>query len=436
MKTDQELDDLLRATFAARAELVRRAAAVPELRHRRPWWPALAAAAAVVLIAAGIVVGNHVTRTNHPTHPSPHPATTTHTSAPTVPTACATPLPAAWKQAILTSRVDFGSMAATVDDIGTDGTLVVSRDFGVTPGSARDIVLVKPGKAPRVVYRVADPDKYDATAAIDGHRLVIAVNSHGRAPANSIPNFPQPTILQLQVRDLRTGTTRQIASAPEGDGAQQVPLIEAFAVFNGRVYWTYRNAYGSSTGEIRSFDLSTGQTSTVYRGPLSDYPQVSDGGIGDWPPGGGSRRVAADLPTQVAMNLDPANQLVVATDGHAWAWAKSSHVLGWWQPGMASPRYLQLKQDLSSNTVLLTVTGPYAFVAEYVVDTRTGAIASLVGSGLPSGKLSSFEPQVGHGGTVYGFADAGTGHWVDGHWQDPQPQVQRVDTTKLPGLHC
>lgn len=434
MKTDHELETLLRATLATRAESVRQGAPwtspTETSRHRR-WLPVLAAAAAVVLLAVGLAVGPRLVGNDHPAHPNPTRSgtpgpTTPHPTATPAPvaTACVTPLPAAWRQAIQNSRVDLGAMAATLDDVAPDGTLVVSRDFGVTPGSARDIVLVSPGKAPRVVYRVTDPDRYDATAALDGHWLMIAINSRGRAPANTVSNFPPPTIYRLLLRDLNTGTTRQIASAPQGSGAAQVPLIEAFTVLDGRVYWTYRSSYGSPTGVVRSYDPRTGKNTTVYRGSLSDYPQVTSAGIGSY--------VAPVLPAQVAENLDPTNPLAVGTDGRAWAWLKSAFVLGWWQPGMSVPRYVQMRQAVSGNDGPPSVAGPYVFIRQQVVDVNTHALAALPADG----KFASFEPQAGHDGVLYGLEYAGTGHWADGYWQDPQPQVQRVDTRALAALRC
>ena len=67
MKSDQELEQLVRATFAGRAATVADGPAwtppVPQPGHSRRRLPALAAAAAVVLVVVGLIVVRHHSHT-------------------------------------------------------------------------------------------------------------------------------------------------------------------------------------------------------------------------------------------------------------------------------------------------------------------------------------------------------------------------------------
>lgn len=202
------------------------------------------------------------------------------------------------------------------------------------------------------------------------------------------------------------------------------------------MYWDVRRSYASRRGVIRSSDLRSGSARTEYSGPLG-YPIASAAGIGEL-----SRPdevyVHTDLPHVVAAGLDPHLPLFVATDGTAYAWVMGAHTLGWWTPGRENPVYLHVRQklDLGHGPSGFVVSGQYVVTDGQVIDMTTAAAAPLAGGGLPTGKFGSFEPLLAGGGILLGTEYTGTGHYVDGYWRDPQPQLQRVDTTALPELRC
>jgi hypothetical protein len=468
---DAQLEATLRATLTARAETVTRGpdwhlpsdlpAHRVRGRHAVGWLAPLAAAAAVAAVVASVVAIEHESSGRHippatahpsgtPTTSSPttsSPTTSSPTSAttpppPTAPLACTTALPAAWTNAIQNSRLALGSMAASVDAIAADGTLVISRDFGVTPGSARDIVLVAPGQAPRVVYRVQDPDHFTAEAEVYGRWLVVDLDATDRPPPHTIPNTPPPAVRRLLVLNLDTGAQRTIIALPPPGSRHpgREPSIELTAVLRGKVYWQLRQRYTSKTGVIESYDLATGATRTEYSGPTDHYPTVTAAGIvGSVGAAAGHVYVPAPLPPAVAHGMNPQLPAYVSTDGTSWAWVENGHEYGWWTKGRSAPVYVRTRQpiDLENGPRGFVVSGHYVFTDNQLIDMTAKAAAPLTGHGLPNGKFTQFEPDVAHDGVLYGTEYAGTGHYVDGYWQDPQPQVQRVITNSgLPDLHC
>jgi hypothetical protein len=461
MNQDQ-LEATLRATLATRADGVTHGpdwqlpadltAGRGRARHVARWLAPLAAAAAVAAVVASVVAienessGRHAPPLVRPTHGTSVPVTSNaapSTNPPTpsvsLPGTCRTRLPSAWKTAIRHGRLDTGSPSAVLTDIASDGTLVVSRDFGPTPGSVRDIALLSPGRAPRSAYQVQDPDRYIAGGVVYSHWLVVTISSYPRPPKNTIPNTNAIPV-RVVVVNLDTGSQHEIVDVPVSNG--NTPSLDLITVLDGRVYWAIRPYYTARHGLIKSYDLRTGGTRTAYAGKL-DYLGVatpyidSPAGIGGFPSTASNVYVRATLPRAVTNGVDPDHPLLVATDGSAYAWVMGVHELGWWAPGQAKPTYLTVPQRLSTTGPGgVVVSRRYVFIEGAIVDVRSAATAPLTGHGLPTGKFSQFEPDQAADGVLYGTEFAGSGHYVDGYWQDPQPQLLRVDLNGLPDLHC
>jgi hypothetical protein len=118
---------------------------------------------------------------------------------------------------------------------------------------------------------------------------------------------------------------------------------------------------------------------------------------------------------------------------------KDAHTFGWWTKGLSAPVYVRTPKpvDLDNGPTGFVVSGHYVFTDDQVVDMTAQVIAPLVGHGLPTGKFAQFGPDAAHDGVLYATEYAGTGHYVNGYWEDPQPQVQRIFTSNgLPNLHC
>jgi hypothetical protein len=434
MKTDAELEQLLRETLTGRAETVRDArrwvAPPVPLRPRRRWLPVLAAAAVVVLVAIGVAIGLRGRDSNPPTRPTPHPTPTV------VPTVCTTPLPGSWRDAFRSAGVDVGGIGGTPLSVAADGTVVVYRDGGVHPGDPRDVVLVRPGQAPHAVYSVPNPDTFNVQSAyLDGHWLVVAIGYHGRPPKGTIPgDSPMPNVRKLVVLDLETGTQKTIAGMSPADFKYGRRSIQSATLLDGSVYWDERNRYAARTGVIKAYRLDSGTTRTVYRGPIGYVVGGAAGIVSD------SRVIVpAAMPEPVRSATNPTTAVTAATDGSAWAWLTNAHTLGYWRPGQATPTYLHLRSAVESRYWPgdLVVSGEFVFIdGDQVVDTRSHAVAALSGRHLFGGSWNG-GVSLANGDHAAGYAgSAGSGHWVDGYWQDPLARMLVLDTSTLPALKC
>lgn len=405
--------------------------------RRRPRWIAgVAAAAAVAAVAVVITVlpsahhappagrGSPSPRITSP-NPSPSPS-------PVVPQSCRTTLPRAWQQAFVGGQLDLGGIGAAPSSVTADGTIVAVRDGGFTPGSPRDVLLLRPGKPAQPVYQVPDPDQLVVQSAdLVGDKLVVALMESGRPPRGEEPgDSPLPNIRKLVVVDLRTGQQHVVASM---SGPNDRPFIDASIVLDGRVYWDERASFTSDRGVIKSYGLHAGDVRSEYSGKVIEFATYSPAGIGD----GTDVYVRATLPAPVAAGLDSKHPLLVTTDGSAYAWQIGAHEIGWWAPGQSRPSYVRVPEKLDDNYAgELVVSGHFVFTVNgTMIDVRTGAEAPIAGGKIPTGKF--FDPAAtAGGGIVAGANSVGEGHFQNGYWEDPQPRVLRVNTAHLPDLHC
>jgi hypothetical protein len=443
MSTD--LEQLLRRTLQHRAAEVSSGPGwEPPLRNRRPKWiAAIAAAAAVAAVAVAAVLipswhHNGAPPANSTTPaPSPSPSSSpspspTHTPAPVVPAACRTALPHAWQQAFAGGQLDLGGIAATPLSVAPDGAIVIARDGGLTPGSPRDVLLLRPGHAAQSVYEVPDPDHFVVRdAELSGHWLIVALERDDRPGPGTVPgNSPVPNVDRLIALDLTTPRQHVIRTIPTNPSGA---FIDQDIVLDGRVYWDERTNFTSDQGVIKSYGVQSGDVRTEYSGKMDEYPIFSAAGVG----GTNGVYVRAALPQPVADGLDPRYPFLVATDGTAYAWQVGTHEIGWWAPGRPAPTYLRVRDELSvSYPGQIVVSGHFVVTLNRtLIDMRNGAEASIAGGNVPTGKF--FEPAVAAGnGILAAVNNVGTGHFVNGYWEDPQARVLRIATAHLPDLHC
>jgi hypothetical protein len=355
------------------------------------------------------------------------------------PLACPTALPSAWSAAYRAAPVAIGSGAAYPMSVSADGTLVAYLDEGPVPGSPRELVLVKPGQAPLVVYRVPNPDRIGVQSAyLVGNSLVVALGFDPRPQKGVIPgNSAGQNVRDLFVLNLATQHRTTIATAP----SSPLSLLMQIAITYGHtVYWD-RLAHDNATrGTVRSYNLNTGARGIVYRGPIG-YPATSAAGFGWFEKHVGYRVFAGvSLPAPVAAAVPPAQRLTIGTDGAAFAWLQSPSVVGWWSPGRAEPVYRRLPRRAQlpgSFPAPVTVSGSFVFPTfTELLDMRTGGLAQL-GAGLFGQYQRGTADLFGGRGTVIAMAQKpGNGTFIDGYWRDPQAVILRVDTSHLPGLHC
>jgi len=406
----------------------------------------LAAAVALIVAVAGAVIGirqlsSHDTRpaapnpTSSPSTPTATPRPShTHSALPRAALVCRAQLPAAWQAAFASTPSAEGAQSATPLQVLPNGDVLVARDFG--QGGPRDLALVSAGRAPRSIFSVPDPQELNVqSAGISGNWLMVSVGAHPRPRKGTIPgDSPMPNVLHLYVIDLRNGARKQIASTTLLDGRTGGRTINLAVMLDGKVYWDVRSRYSSRSGVIKSYDPATGRTVTVYSGDMG-YLVSSAGGIGTGSKG--QTYVRASLPPTVRDAVSAQYPLTVATDGRAYAWEVAPRELGWWQPGMTTPRYLRLREPAGFGSMV--VSGRYVMTVQggEVIDLATGAAAAYPAAAPRAPGLSwlSFGT-TSYGATVAGLDFVGGGHWQDGYWVDSPAQVTRFDTSSLPVLHC
>jgi hypothetical protein len=406
----------------------------------------LAAAVALIVAVAGAIIGIRQlgSRDTRPAAPNSTSSPSTRTASPrpsrtqdALPAAalvCTASLPAAWQAALASPPSAEGAQSATPLQVLPNGDVLVARDFG--QGRPRDLAIISPGKAPRSIFSVPDPQELNVqNAQITGHWLIVGVGAHPRPQKHTIPgDSPMPNVVHLYVIDLRTGDHKQIASTTLLDGSSGGRTINLATVLDGKVYWDVRVRYGSPTGVIRSYDPVTGETRTVYSGEMG-YLVSSAAGIGTG--SAGQVYVRASLPSIVAANLSRRYPLTVATDGTSFAWEIAPRELAWWRPGLSKPHYLRLRQPAGLGSIV--VSGQYVMTVDggAVIDVQTSAAASYSGSpqNAPASRLLSFGTTA-RGQWVAALDLDGEEHWQNGYWVERPTQVARFGTTSLPDLHC
>jgi hypothetical protein len=465
MKSDQELAQLIRSTFAGRAQdlpPVPAWAPDPTLTRAhplRPWLTGLAAAAAVVGIVVAVTVARDHVGANHPANhnsptltpsPSGSPAptdsppaspspTTSHTKSAPGPVAlsvCSTTVPAAWRSALATSSVNVGGYDDYPLSVTPDGAVLALRDDGPAPGLAREVVELRPGLSPVVLYRVPNPDQTSVANADEvGHWLILGLKDQGRYPKGEIPGSSPIGLSAIAVVDLQTGRFTQVATAQNGSGGLS---IQSTVIFDGKAYWDEESQYGKQTGVVKSYDPSTGTTRTVYSGAVG-YLTVGPIGVISDIQIAPVVVVAATLPPIVAAALTPDSRFRLTSDGTSYAWLASNTVIGWWQPGLAAPTYVRLKTPVNTenNGGAPMVAGRFLIppVPSELIDMKTKTVAPL--SPADFGNFDqAYLLYSAHGLLLGGARATGNGKFVGGYWEDPPLRVLTVDTATLPDLTC
>jgi hypothetical protein len=403
MKTDTELETLLRATLATHALDVHEAAGwtspdVPQ-RRKAPWLPALAAAA-VVLVAAGVILGIRATRSTPPTHPSPRP---THPSDAHALHAvrCVTPLPPSWRRAISDGTVSEAGKKLVPLAVDDAGDVLADRAADVAiPHTHQLVVITRAGKI-RVLYDNTPPASWNGMrlgpVSTEGDWVAFALEvqavSGGQGP------------VQVELANIRTGATRTLHPTLPNSAM----IVLGPTVSGGYVYWTELDmANGHDYGPIYRYDIAT-RTRRIVATHATTQVLRSGGGV-YWERNGavvtgrrGTEPPGFDLPAALLKDLP------VRSSGDSYVWQDPSSIqaISGWQPGMAHSTTVVPQR---SGGRLTGITAGLVWWDGGVADLRTGASARIDGALVAGGNTAAV--QVGRSG------------------------LSVVDTATLPELHC
>jgi hypothetical protein len=442
MNTRPDLEGALRTMLRERAtdiqQVPRRLASVADDARARTGdrtrrghgWLLLAATVAAVLAVAGgsvaireLVAARHVRPSALISTPSlgppgPHPSIRPPGPNLTARTACTASLPPAWVDGLTHGALPLGAKGTFPQGATSDGKLLLTRDFG----HSRDVVLLDHSGSPRSIYSVLDPDQHEVGAAIEGHYVLITVNNRPRNAGQW-----EPFLTDILIINLNTGATTPILHAQTHGEQGTTPSITAAALFNGHVYWDQSPAMVSTTTVIKDYDIASGTTRTAATRDVM-WPTTTAAGV-SWDPHGrngvgahATIQVPAALPAELAAAVPANARATLVSDGTAYAWLDPSGAVGWWSPGAAHPVLVRVPGGPWFG--ISAVAGPYV-ISGSILDTRTGAIAT--GTSL----------DVLHGGAEITGAAGGIayGYTLPSGKDGPQIAV-RVDTTRLPELHC
>lgn len=423
MKTDQQLEDVLRATLNARASTVDGGPAWPSSHdtarepddgdaHGReyldvlprsvPWrFAPLAAAVLVALAVAGILLGTRVTDEN-----SAAPVPVTHRQA------CLATNLAQWQQALDSStHVVADDQAVDVVGMTSDGTAVGTqlaqgdRTSRLTIGT---VSFQSNAFRPLVSIAGTTENVVETSAQVAGDNAVVAVNfASGHAPT------PAPNHVVLV--DIATGHQTTLMS-PHGAHPSTSDLA---VIFDGAVYWDEYPA-GDTTQEIvHEYTIATGRQRVVYDGPATPDPRFGNGmgvsAAGVWWSGTARQpNRPAQLPDEVVRNATSETaRESLHTDGTSYAWRTAS-TIDWWSPGKG------ITSVDAPASFISAVAGPLVFYSAgtnspmRVVDVRTGTVVTAQ-SAVPTLATRN-------GVAVFG--------------PDGSTSVIRLDTATLPPLPC
>jgi hypothetical protein len=307
-------------------------------------------------------------------------------------------------------------------------------------------VLIKAGQGPETLYSLPDPDQYNiASANISGHWLVVGIEIQGREPKNTIGGNTPDVIDAVVLVNMSTRATHVLIASPDyrhspslsGDGLTIVNDV----VFDGKVYWDERASYSATTGEVKSYDLTTGKTETVFRGATS-YLAAGAAGVVLDPQGIGKLVVRASLPPTVEAAMTDFARAHLNSDGQSYAWASDPNTIGWWRPGLAKPIYWRVPNGVDTDDGGGTPLVAGEFVdtfqpgaTDMLTDMKTGASAPIADS--------AFAPYQ-RGQLIWGNGGAfaaevltnTTAHYVDEYWLDTPWGILTLDTASLPKLGC
>jgi hypothetical protein len=421
MKTDTELEALLRSTLTGRAESVQDArpfvAPARAPRRIRPWVPALAAAAVVIVVAAGVWIGVRLTHSSRPVHPTPTP-NGLHAVR------CMVPLPNAWQSAIAAGTVTVAGHTVTPLAIDAAGDVIASEPTAkrvryirqLVPYAYRLVLITAEGSI-RTLYDTSPPEAWGgmriAGVSVERDWVAFAVNV-GAASGGQGP-------VQLDVLNSATGDVRVIRPGP-----LDPTIVLGPAILHGSVYWTDILAgQALEYGPLYRYDIATGHRVVLDRHATSG-PMVTGDAV-YWGHGakdgdkitsaGHGQPLPPDFDIAAAFGHEP------VTDGRTVAWIDPitmARIMAW-QPGMAAP-VVVVPQRRSGNYVD-GVTGHFLWWRSWrgssaVVDLRTGAAVHL---DLPSTMGGGIRVLVSGHLAVLPLAGS---------------QLAFVDTAELPPLTC
>jgi hypothetical protein len=384
------------------------------------------------LVAALVVAATAVACTQEPAKPAAPPVASSSAAPQEVShSACETPFPAAWQQAIENNRVDTGG-STTPLAVGRAGEVVAVRDNGDT----RDVLLIGADKSVEEIYPVPDPNRNDAGfAAMDDRWIVVGVV---RIPRGS--NGVLPTLTQIDLVDRNGGSVRTVVQATDEDYRTGGPTIDSVALFDGKVYWITHEKYASSNGVMRSYDVNTGAVAEVKSGSMNSVRTRAIGLteiVGDPSQRPTWAHTEVTLPAKLPMPVADAvgtgpDRFSLATDGTVYAWLTDvdhgAAGLAWWSPQSGLVRVIGDIVEVTDWLPPVSVVGPYVVIGEG----RKGSNASASVVDTRSGARTSIDPWVvgADGGTIAIHVQHGPG----GKLAPFSPVVLRTD--QLPQLSC
>ena len=431
MKTDTELEALLRGTLATRAlevtEPARFAPPAGPRRNRNPWLPILAAAAAVLVAVAGVLVGIRLTHDNKVAHHGPSPKPVPRV----LHTVCTTTLPAQWKAALEHSAVDTRGGNAMLLSLDADGSIIASQSIS---GQRQRVVEFRPGETAQLLYTAPDLQSEIYSAQRIGNTLVVALRNPHLAPKGANPKTMPFLMSSLFTIDL-AGPQQQPHDL-YAMSANSRTVTDGSVVYRGKLYWDEHpyNANLEGNGVLRSYDPTSGRTATVHRGAVG-YPIAAAQGLLMRVNNNSGDLVvdAAHLPAIVAGSLTQDSRHYLFSDGTAYAWLVNDHTIGWWAPGHAAPIYRRLVTSLYVEDGGGGVTVSGRFLVGLTTDQRQTLIDPVSGASavLPVNFAGTYRSELAFSqGTVL----AGIGFL--GGANSARGTVLRLDTKGLPPLTC
>lgn len=401
MKTDEQLEQILRATFAARSATVTagpawRAGAstepdadgrgeVLDLAPRRPRhrFAPLAAAAVVALAVVGLVVGVRAA-TERPTRPAAPDIAMRTTAPPTSPAApvahraaCDASLPSGWRDAIAAHTTTFASRTygqVSIQGVTDDGTVVVeyappgtsvrgtiTLNFGtLSPGSDR----IRP-----LTTIAGHGDSVGWSFQLQGNTLLVGTHfTRGQGPTSATPT-------RITAIDVHEGEQIAVANLPGSDASD----TDGAFLQDGVVYWDEYPADSNNREIVYAYDVATGVRSTLYDGPRADR-DLGRSAAGIWWTGSPlAPNRPARLPEAVAENSrNKAARQSLTTDGTSYAW-RTANTISWWTPGSAVVKTRINNDGVEAVAGPILAFSPAGNRVPELLDTRTGAVIRLPG---------------------------------------------------------
>ena len=282
---------------------------------------------------------------------------------------CNSGLELAWDMYLSHARGQDGAGIPLAVD--PDGTALVARDQG-----GAQALLVEPAGGNRpLVAAPTIPGLAPHFGAFSGRDAVVGWVRGA--------NTPDPVLRAITVIDPESGHLVHRITVPSGPNGGTTS--SGMAVAGGRVYWDEESA--DHHGVIRSYDLATHSTRTVYSG-AGVIPLQSAGGV-SWRASLSEPTAihiaAPGVPQAVLAATTPVSRATLATDGTRWAWWDPQGIRFGWYDGTtirfvslripAQAAYLPVQVSVAGDIVFFT--GLTQLRDQSVLDVRTGGIAEL-----------------------------------------------------------